>query len=77
MSDLVVCDWCAVKLFGGTVLAVAVICDCLVLGSGCGALTRSSSCLAAGCNEVKNLCFAKCTPELWAVSGNGERVRYF
>ena len=27
-----VCDWCAVNLFGGTVLAVVVICDCLVLG---------------------------------------------
>ena len=26
-----VCDWCAINLFGGTVLAVAVICNCLVL----------------------------------------------
>ena len=39
-----------VKLVGGTVFAVAVICDCLALGSVCGAQTRSSSCLAAGYN---------------------------
>ena len=30
--------------------AVAVICDCLALGSVCGAQIRSSSCLAAGYN---------------------------
>ena len=40
-----------VKLVGGTVLAVAVICDCLVLGLWVWAHTRSSSCLAAGCNR--------------------------
>ena len=44
-------EWCnrvgVVKLVGGIVLAVAVICDCLVLGSG-WACSRSSSCLAAG-----------------------------
>ena len=28
-------------------------------------------------NEVKNLCFDRCTLEWWFVSGNGERVRYF
>ena len=40
-----------VKLVGGTVFAVAVICDCLALGSVCGAQIRSSSCLAAGYNS--------------------------
>ena len=34
-------------MVGGIVLAVAVFCDCLVLGSG-WACSRSSSCLAAG-----------------------------
>ena len=32
-------------------LAVAVICECLVLGLWMRASTRSSSCLAAGCNR--------------------------
>ena len=41
----------AVNLFGGTVSAVAVFCDCLVLGLWMRASTRSSSCLAAGCNR--------------------------
>ena len=35
-------------IVGGTLQAVAEICDCLALGSVCGALIRSSSCLAAG-----------------------------
>ena len=26
------CDWCVVRLFGGTVLAVAMCSDCLELG---------------------------------------------
>ena len=43
--------WCR-QVVGGTVFAVAVICDCLALGSVCGALIRSSSCLAAGYNRM-------------------------
>ena len=39
------------QVVGGTVFTVAVICDCLALGSVCGALIRSSSCLAAGYNS--------------------------
>ena len=39
-------------MVGGIVLAVAVICDCLVLGLWMRGLNSVASCLAAGCNLV-------------------------
>ena len=65
-------------MIGGIACAIAVFSNCEVLGSRCGAQSRSSSCLAAGCirNGVVKLVGGTCRQFVQAVAVFKVTARY-